>query len=122
MHILPNGVWYGEYVEFYPAGTPHIITNYIDDEIHGSYEQFYDNGRRYIHYNYKHGKLHGRCLEYYKYFDTPTHEYNYVEGVKHGKCISYYSNGCKERENEYVDGNLISVIEYDIDGEIFNVR
>jgi len=120
--LLPNGKKHGKCIQFYRSGIPYIISNYVDGEIHGQSEYYFANGKLKSKYNYVNGKRHGKHIEFYLNFDSPLYEDNYVDGLKHGICISYYITGVKEREEEYIYGNLIKTIEYYTSGKIYKER
>ena len=131
-----NGVYEGEYTQFYPNGNKQKNGSYIKDhKKEGKWTYWYENGDIEMEENYLKGKLQGEKRAYYpggmpKYIEQYTDdklngskinydeesnsivsEATYVNGELDGE-FKAYNNGVLWRESLYKNGKMLREKEY----------
>lgn len=109
---VADSVWH----TWYPDGQLTEVVHYTMGVKHGPWKQYYDNGDIKLQAQYDQGTLQGQTVYYYrknKILMAGRHN----KGLRVGKWVRFYDTGITEREEEYVNGQLIQANYYNPKGE-----
>ncbi len=101
----------------YHAGFLHEIT-YKDDEFDGLAREYYKNGTIHKEYFRKGNNIYYGPLRTYYENGELSSEINLEDSKKHGFSKYYSDNGKLEKEEVYENGKLVSIKEYDGEGNL----
>lgn len=122
-HFGPRRVLICEYFNGYKHGKSVLVFKYLNEAVYENYSygqldgDYRDvNPDGYKKCTYKDSRKHGVYTEYKNGKLVLSTEYLF--DIKHGISYEYYDSGQIKVEIKYLQGSIISQIEYDINGKI----
>jgi len=107
----------GERIIYFANGQVSEKMNFTGNEEHGMLKSFHINGKPKLSGYFNGGSRHGEHISYDQ-FGTPAASYSYLNNEQNGYTIYYSANGKKDYEEEYYNGWLKKIIQYDTTGNV----